>query len=122
MNARYRKNLQERKHFWKNMNSNQNPVNSKTFLVQNTNSSPIQKPKSKSFQNHKFQNLLKSQNLIVLQKQIFQNLSTLQKMLRAKVIFFSELEISLKEYEANLKSEEKAFGKKMAKKHKEFIQ
>ena len=27
MNARYRKNLQERKRFWKNKNSNKNSVN-----------------------------------------------------------------------------------------------
>ncbi|XP_052626733.1 uncharacterized protein LOC111909749 [Lactuca sativa] len=41
---------------------------------------------------------------------------------QAKSKVVSEREISLKEYEANLKKEEKEFAKKMAKKTKEFIQ
>ena len=49
LNARYRKNLKERKCFWKNKNSSQNSVNSERVSNQNTNSSPISKPQSKSF-------------------------------------------------------------------------
>ena len=52
----------------------------------------------------------------------FSKYVNISKDVKGKNKIVPEPEISLEEYKANLKKEEKAFAKRIAKKHKEFIQ
>ncbi|XP_023766822.1 uncharacterized protein LOC111915392 [Lactuca sativa] len=131
LNSRYRKNLKERKCFWKNKNSDQNFINSERVYNQNTNSSPLPKSQSKPFlkphistpqiSKSKGSKPIENPKTSFSPKNQSSKPNIMSKDVKVKGKVISEPEITLEEYNANLKKEENAFLKNMAKSHKEFI-
>lgn len=99
LNARYRKNLSDRQHFWKKMNSNKSFVNTSRFSNQKKYSSQIPK---------KSQVVLPTK--VVHQNQTFSKPIVDATDVKGKNKVASKPKITLQEYEANLKKKEKEFS------------
>ena len=122
LNARYRKNLKERNRFWKNKNSNQSSINLERSSNKKVGSSQILKTKSIfSTKSQVLKPVVKLKPKSSPQSQFSKPLNK-SKDFKGKTKFVLEPEVTLKEYEANLKKEEKDFVTKMAPKYKEFIE